>query len=498
MMSVHAAKGLEFPLVFLISVASRRFPHSEQSPVIAFPDDLRKGPVPPSDIHLQEERRLFYVALTRARERLYVSSVRSGKKVSQFIDDLLSDSIVAAKDIERIEVPKSEREPGGPRAPETDTGQDAGSESRTWLAKLSRPAETTGQYNLFASGTGFVHGGAYVRPDLDLWVRQIPAGGLIGPDGKMRLSATAIETYRDCPLKFKFIYHRKIPTGPQAALTFGSLMHQSIRYYFELRRKTVPRYEEVRDYYLRSWNGLGFEDSYQEESYKRAGLEQLREFMERQSTIALDPESVSSEQHFSLDLGEIILEGRIDQINQINQTNPINQVNRRSGAVEGSEALSLVTATGVEHARRNAEPAARVGGRSQTRKLLGSQLNLEDDDNSPTNAGYADTTREVELIDYKTGRPRSQKDADKSLQLSVYALAASRELQIKPMRLTFYNLTNNQPVSTVRLPKDLDKAVEIIHDVGSKIRSLQFDPRPGFNCKYCEFVPICPAHEQGE
>ena len=39
----------------------------------------------------------------------------------------------------------------------------------------------------------------------------------------------------------------------------------------------------------------------------------------------------------------------------------------------------------------------------------------------------------MELIDYKTGRPRSQKDADKSLQLSVYALATSRELQIKPI-----------------------------------------------------------------
>jgi putative RecB family exonuclease len=104
----------------------------------------------------------------------------------------------------------------------------------------------------------------------------------------------------------------------------------------------------------------------------------------------------------------------------------------------------------------------------------------------------------VELIDYKTGRPRSQKDADKSLQISVYALAAQRQLQLKPVRLVLYNLTNNQPVSTVRSPRDLDKAIETIHDVAGKIRGLQFDPRPGFNCKYCEFVPICPAHEQDD
>jgi len=100
------------------------------------------------------------------------------------------------------------------------------------------------------------------------------------------------------------------------------------------------------------------------------------------------------------------------------------------------------------------------------------------------------------LIDYKTGRPRSQKDADKSLQLSVYALAAKRELQMEPVRLTFYNLPHNQPVSTVRSAKDLDKALAEIREVAGKIRSLMFDPKPGFACKYCDFVPICPAHEE--
>ena len=312
----------------------------------------------------------------------------------------------------------------------------------------------------------------------------------------MRLSATAIETYRECPLKFKFIYHHRIPTGPQAALTFGSLMHQSIRYYFELRKKTIPRYEEIHEYYLRSWNGLGFEDSYQEESYKRAGLEQLREFVEQHNAAPLDPEGICSEQQFSLDLGEIVLEGRIDQINQVNR------LREMSGSGEGLERFELLSPlTGPGGARRaasNASPAA-AENRSQGQNLqLGLNSGIAFDRASGPNTGRADQPHQVELIDYKTGRPRSQKDADKSLQLSVYALAASRQLQLKPLRLIFYNLTNNQRVSTVRLPKDLDKAVETVHEVAAQIRSLQFDARPGFGCKYCEFVPICPAHEQGE
>ena len=114
MMSVHAAKGLEFPVVFILSVAPRRFPHSEQKPVIEFPEALRKGPPPPANIHEQEERRLLYVGLTRAEDRLYVSSVaKPGKKPSVFISDLTSDPAVEARDIERIQVPEAPPETAG-------------------------------------------------------------------------------------------------------------------------------------------------------------------------------------------------------------------------------------------------------------------------------------------------------------------------------------------------------------------------------------------------
>src|SRR5262249_14187452 len=103
MMTVHAAKGLEFPIVFVTSVARQRFPHRQETPVIEFPDELRKGPPAPANIHLQEERRLFYVAMTRARERLYISSVARNRP-SVFVEDLLSNPVVAARDLERIAV----------------------------------------------------------------------------------------------------------------------------------------------------------------------------------------------------------------------------------------------------------------------------------------------------------------------------------------------------------------------------------------------------------
>jgi RecB family exonuclease len=99
-------------------------------------------------------------------------------------------------------------------------------------------------------------------------------------------------------------------------------------------------------------------------------------------------------------------------------------------------------------------------------------------------------------VDYKTGKPRSQQDVDKSLQLSIYALAARQILKIEPARLTFYNLTNNRPVSTVRTARDLEKAVDAVRDVAREIRRLVFEPAPGFVCRRCDFVPLCPAHEE--
>jgi ATP-dependent DNA helicase UvrD/PcrA len=413
MMTVHTAKGLEFPVVFILSVSPRRFPHPQQKPVIEFPDELRKGPQPPADIHLQEERRLFYVAATRAEQRLYVSSVaKKGKKLSVFVDDLLSDPAVRARDIERIEVP--------------DVPED---KAQSVLIPRRRTASPTSrQAGLFQEPAD----SGRVYPPLAEWAAR-PAS--LDPDGKLRLSATAIEDFLSCPLKFKFHHYLKIPTGPQPALTFGNIMHSCVRHYFKLRRKGVTEFAEVEAFYLASWKDAGFEDSYQEQTYKKAGIDELRQFVAEQNARTVAVDGVKMEEHFSLDLGDVVLEGRIDQINPL-------------GRVPGE----------ARHAPARRPP--------------------------------------VELVDYKTGKPRSQKDADKSLQLSVYALAARQHLGLEPERLTFYNLANNQAVSSVRTEKDLQEVRRQVSDVAAAIRKMLFPPAPGFLCRFCDFVPICPAHEE--
>ncbi len=403
MMTVHSAKGLEFPVVVVLGLAPRRFPQSERKPVIEFPPELRKGPAPPDNIHMEEERRLFFVALTRAQEQLFICSIAApGKKPSRFVEDALSGPVVRAHDLQMIELPAVKEEPAAParRAPEASR------------------QERDGQSRLFEFSTaeGF-------HPPLAAWAA---ADVLSAGDGPLQLSATAIETYLDCPLKFKFSHELKIPTGPQAALTFGNVMHQAIRRYFELRKQKLPTVEEIEEFYLSSWKSAGFEDNYQEAAYQRTGRDQLRAFVERQNAAPVESETIRMEQAFKLQVEDVALEGRIDQINPLNS------------------------------ARSN----------------------------------------RVELVDYKTGRPRSQKDADDSLQLSIYALAAREQFKLDPARLTFYNLTSNEPVSSARTEKDLEEAQSKIREVADAIRGLNFPATPGYVCRHCDYVPICPAHEE--
>ena len=85
----------------------------------------------------------------------------------------------------------------------------------------------------------------------------------------------------------------------------------------------------------------------------------------------------------------------------------------------------------------------------------------------------------MEVVDYKTGKPKDEKAAKNSLQLSIYAMAARDVLDLDPERLVFYNLTTNQAVATTRDAKSLDKARERVAEVADRIRAKDFPAQCG-------------------
>jgi DNA helicase-2/ATP-dependent DNA helicase PcrA len=394
LMTVHGAKGLEFPHVFLLRVNHGAFPPRERSPLFEFPTKLMKEELPAGQFHIQEERRLFYVALTRAERKLTVTTLTEKKgKVPTFVEDILMEPAVKRRDVLQI-APKMR-----PREDDDAAARDgASSGASLFPAPAQRPR---------------------------IFSRIVDWAETFHPPSPepLKLSASAVDNYRKCPQQYLFGHLWSLKEGPRATLSFGSVMHTTIkRFVDQLRRGVKLPFEEVARIFETEWTSAGFEDDYQEGEYKKDGIEQLRVF--HKAFLEAQPEIREQEKAFELPLeNNVIVSGRIDQINSL--------------------------------------------GRN-----------------------------DVEIVDYKTGKPRKDADARKDLQLSIYALAAKEILELNPVRLAFHYLQNNQIQVTTRDAKQLDEAQKIVQEAAADIRAGEFSPKPGFACRNCAYEPICPAHEE--
>ena len=393
LMTVHGAKGLEFPHVFLLRVNFNAFPARNRAPLFEFPDRLMKEELPEGDFHIQEERRLFYVALTRAQDRLTITSLTEKKgKMPVFIEDLLMDPAVKRRDLQQS-APKLKKQAPRPTA-----------------VPLSTPAS-----ELFPLSEQPPR----IFSRIASWAEEFRPPT---PE-PLKLSSSAVDNYRKCPQRYAFSYLWSLKEGPRAALTFGSVMHTTIKRFVDQLRKGVKLpLAEVQRIYETEWTSAGFEDHYQEAEYKKDGWEQLRAF--HATMLQVSPQILEQEKAFELPLAnDVILTGRMDQVNSL--------------------------------------------GRN-----------------------------DVEIVDYKTGKPRKDSDARKDLQLSIYALAAKEIFEWNPVRLVFHYLQTNQTQVTLRDSKQLDDAEKIVQEAAADIRAAQFPPNPGFVCRSCAYKPICPAHEE--
>jgi DNA helicase-2/ATP-dependent DNA helicase PcrA len=395
LMTVHGAKGLEFAHVFLLRVNSRQFPSSDRAPLFEFPLSLMKEELPEGSFHIQEERRLFYVALTRAEDRLTITTLTEKKgKVPVFIEDIMMEPALKRRDVRQL-------------AP-----------------KVPAPAQTTGD-GLHAAGMDELFpaatGPAKIFSRIGQWAESYQT---IVPE-PLKLSPSSVEAYRKCPAQYLFEKLWSLDGAPKATLTFGRVMHQTIkRFMGELRKGNRIGFDEVKRLFDTEWSERGFEDEYQQDEYKKDGLEQLRAF--HTAMLEATPEILEQEKAFELPMANnVIVSGRFDQVNLLN------------------------------------------GPRG----------------------------KDVEIVDYKTGRPRSDADARKNLQLSIYALAAKEIFEWNPVRLVFHYLQNNQLQTTTREKKDFDEAERKVQETAADIRAGEFGAKSGFICKSCAYRMICPEHE---
>jgi DNA helicase-2/ATP-dependent DNA helicase PcrA len=265
-MTVHKAKGLEFPVVYLPGLVSGRFPAIGRRETLALPIELVNETLPEGDYQLQEERRLFYVGMTRARDELVLSHAadyggQRARRVSPFV-------------LEALDLPVAAGVAG------------AGAKQTSALEKLAALEQT----------------------------EPAPAPRRGRDDEPLWLSFYAIDDYLTCPLRYKYGHVLRVPLAPHHSLIYGSALHAAVAAFHKRHaRGEVMTEEELFAAFEAAWTNDGFLSREHEEARLEAGRSALRRFRDEQ----LQPDAVVPawvEREFSFYLDGDKVRGRFDRV----------------------------------------------------------------------------------------------------------------------------------------------------------------------------------------
>jgi DNA helicase-2/ATP-dependent DNA helicase PcrA len=263
-LTIHKAKGLEFRIVFMVSLVNGRFPWPHRRQPIELPDALIKEILPSGDFHIQEERRLFYVGMTRAKEELYLSCASDYggerlRRISQFVIEALGNAI---KEKEK--------------------------KKASSLEAIERFAPKKESPKLIVS-------------------KEIPAGELIN------LSFYQIDDYLTCPLKYKYVNILRVPIMEHHTIIYGRAMHQAVTKYFQFKMQGLRMgLDDLLNAFSESFDPQGFLDEKHQQERFRVGRDALIRFFDREEK--LDSKPLFIEKEFSFVLENNKLAGRFDRI----------------------------------------------------------------------------------------------------------------------------------------------------------------------------------------
>ncbi len=292
-MTVHAAKGLEFKHVFIASLVDRRFPIDDRKDAIELPEALIKEILPEGDIHLQEERRLFYVAMTRAKKGLFFTSAsdyggQRKKRLSRFLKELEKFGFVLQG---------------------SNKISSAGSLLDERIEKIGAEIEHQDLENI------------------------IPA----------KFSFTQLKAFENCPYQYRFAHILRVPIRGKAQFSFGKTIHSTLQQFFDLVRqrsrveqvnifgeketkdksraknKEIVSLEELLSIYENAWIDDWYTSKKDQDEYKQKGRKALAEFYKK--IVADIPVPKYLERPFNLKIEEAgeeyTVKGVIDRVDSL-------------------------------------------------------------------------------------------------------------------------------------------------------------------------------------
>ncbi len=315
-MTVHAAKGLEFEYVFMPCVVDKKFPVIKRKEKIVIPDELVKVKAPEGNFHVEEERRLFYVAITRAKKELFLTTASDyggarEKKISKFLVEMGFDS--------------------------HNTQQITRNTKENELVKELNRKEIVKSTEM-----------KYVLPK--------------------KYSFSQLEAFSNCPQQYKYSFILKIPAEDKVSFIFGRVVHNVLKDFFDMtisgdvfqkslfteqknnvlslrggvnamtrqsHEKTenvdhrdchvaptprndreLPTKHDLLNFYKKRWVDNGFKTKKEREEYLEKGKRIFSDFFDKLESEGW-PKVLFTEKGFNVKIGGYTLRGSIDRIDKL-------------------------------------------------------------------------------------------------------------------------------------------------------------------------------------
>ena len=476
-MAIDAAKGCEWDQVYVLGLSAARVPGERRGDSAAVPEALLKESTATGldarAIHEGDARRLVHVAMTRARRGLVLAWAEGAERAVPPRPSAVYEAARLAVDGEeelheeqlfgpaeglhstfrmmRDELLDTVSEVGG-RLSEMrlDTYLDVSGSVVRYLELLKLAAlierakqgqsvaealpevndlllqeATPGQRDLFRTSAL----DDYLR-DAEADERRRAAAIAAGSDPSLEpfiprrgdglmLSASDIETYRLCPLKYKFARVFRIPQEPSINQRFGIALHQVLERYHHGGGGSL---DELMRLFEASWRRCGFGDANDDLQYRQKAVAALRRYWEVDQD--REGELAWVERSFAFKIGPHLLRGRVDRVDRL-----------------------------------------------------------------------PDGTHE--LIDYKTGKPKTANDLRQDIQLSVYQMGAREAWGLETSAQSYYYVLDNEKVPVEHSQEELDRVRTTVTEIADGIMSHQFEPRPSPElCSFCDYRIVCPAAEK--
>jgi DNA helicase II / ATP-dependent DNA helicase PcrA len=476
-MTMHAGKGLEFDHVFVLGLSAVRMPGpARRQPPDEVPDELLKESLPEAgrrEQHEAEMRRLLYVAMTRARKGLMMAWPASGApgttpKPSPFFEEARvalgadeelheeelfgpAEGLHSTFRLMRDEVLDTVARVGG-RLGEMrlDTYLDVAQAVARYLelikvaalierAKDGQPVEASlDEVNdTLAQSATPEQREILSASRLDDWLRDSerertprPTGAENGSEPSLdpfiprrgeglMLSASDIDTYRVCPLKYKFARVFRIPQEPTIHQRFGIVLHQVLERFHTAGGGSLEQLLELFD---ASWRRAGFGDSDDERQFRGRAVEALERYWRLDQESEAEP--VWFERSFAFRLGRHLLRGRVDRVDR-----------RPDGSYE--------------------------------------------------------------LIDYKTGKAKTESQLREDVQLSLYQMGARESWRLETSAQSYLYVMSGEKVPVEHSDEELERVRDAVDEIADGILRQDFEPKPAVEvCRFCDYRIICPAAEK--